>query len=61
MRGAPTIVNAYCTHLSPPEPAFPHTLLNRRDRSDPEMKPHLRGFQGFGFDDAEWDDVQTHT
>jgi hypothetical protein len=41
------IVNAYCTHLSPPEPGFPHQLLSRRDRSDPEMTPHLRGFQGF--------------
>jgi hypothetical protein len=41
------LINAYCTHLAPPQPDFPHTLHNRRDRSDPEMVPHLRGFQGF--------------
>jgi hypothetical protein len=41
------LLNAYCTHRAPPDPAFPHALRNRRDRTDPEMSQHLRGFQGF--------------
>jgi hypothetical protein len=41
------LVNAYCTHRSPPPLAFAHTLRSRRDRSDPELGPHLRGFMGF--------------
>jgi hypothetical protein len=41
------LVNVYATHRSPPEPSFPHVLRNRRDRSDPELLPHLHGFMGF--------------
>lgn len=41
------LVNAYCTHRNPPRLAFEHHLAARRDTSDPELAPHLRGFQGF--------------
>src|SRR5271163_495505 len=41
------LVNAYSTHRSPPELSFPHALRARRDRSDPELAEHLRGFMGF--------------
>lgn len=41
------LVNAYATHRSPPPLAFPHVLRGRRDRSDPELATHLRGFAGF--------------
>ena len=40
----PILVNAYCTHLNPPPPPFPHQMVNWRGRRDPEMLPHLRGF-----------------
>ena len=40
----PILVNAYCTHLNPPPPRFPHEMVNWRGRGDPEMLPHLRGF-----------------
>lgn len=26
---------------------FPHQLLGKRDRSDPELAPHLDGFTGY--------------
>lgn len=41
------LVNAYATHRSPPALSFPHQLRGRRDRTDPELEPHLRGFIGF--------------
>ncbi|MBS2018654.1 MAG: DUF4272 domain-containing protein [Deltaproteobacteria bacterium] len=41
------LINAYCTHREPPPLAFPHTLHNRRDASDPELADHLGGFMGF--------------
>jgi hypothetical protein len=41
------LINVYATELSPPEPDFPHRLLGRRDRSDPELLPHLQGFIGY--------------
>jgi hypothetical protein len=41
------LLNAYCTHRAPPPLAFPHVLRSRRDRSDPELAPHLQGFMGF--------------
>jgi hypothetical protein len=41
------LVNAYATHGSPPPLGFPHVLNMRRDLSDPELAPHLRGFLGF--------------
>jgi hypothetical protein len=41
------LVNAYCTLRDPPPPDFPHKLNSRRDRSDPELLPHLRGFVGY--------------
>jgi len=41
------LINAYCTHREPPELAFEHELKGRRDRSDPELAPHLNGFAGF--------------
>lgn len=43
----PLLINVYATLLAPPEPAFPHRLLARRDRSDPELLPHLQGFIGY--------------
>ena len=43
----PILINAYCTHRDPPAPAFPHGLNARRDRSDPELGEHLRGFAGY--------------
>lgn len=41
------LVNAYCTHRNPPPLGFEHDLKARRDTTDPELAPHLRGFQGF--------------
>ncbi len=41
------LLNAYCTHRAPPALDFPHALRSRRDRSDPELGEHLRGFMGF--------------
>lgn len=38
------LLNAYCTHREPPPLDFPHRLVARRDRSDPELPPHLSGF-----------------
>lgn len=45
--GMPVLINAYCTHRAPPPLGFPHALNARRDRSDPELLPHLDGFAGF--------------
>ena len=44
---APVLVNAYVTLRESPPLDFPHRLLNRRDRSDPELIPHLQGFVGY--------------
>lgn len=41
------LVNLYATVRELPALAFPHQLNNRRDRSDPELVPHLHGFIGF--------------
>ena len=41
------LLNAYCTHRAPPPLDFRHRLNSRRDRSDPDLAPHLRGFMGF--------------
>ena len=41
------LVNLYATVRELPALAFPHELNNRRDRSDPELVPHLHGFIGF--------------
>jgi hypothetical protein len=40
------LVTAYATHVDPPEPTFPHTLLTRRDRRDPEVQSELGGVLG---------------
>jgi len=40
-------INVYCTLRHPPEPDFPHKLVGHRDRSDPELVPHLGGFINF--------------
>lgn len=41
------LVNLYATVRELPALAFPHQLNSRRDRSDPELVPHLHGFIGF--------------
>src|SRR5215468_2542383 len=41
------LLNAYSTLLGPPPLDFPHTLRNRRDRSDGALADHLEGFAGF--------------
>lgn len=41
------LLNAYCTHRSPPPLEFAHRLRARRDRSDPELEEHLRGCMEF--------------
>lgn len=41
------LLNAYCTTVRPPDLDFPHTKRGARDRSDPELASHLRGFAGF--------------
>ena len=43
----PTLINVYSTLLAPPAPDFPHTLVGRRDLSDPELSSHLDGFAGY--------------
>src|ERR1700743_1323652 len=45
--GDPIVINSYSTLREPPELAFPHEFLNRRDRSDPEMVSQLDGFRGY--------------
>ncbi len=44
---AAMLVNAYVTLRQLPALGFPHVLLNRRDRTDPELGPHLHGFMGY--------------
>lgn len=41
------LANAYCTVAALPAIDFPHTLNNRRDITDPELKQHLDGFRGY--------------
>ena len=41
------LLNAYCTHRSPPPLDLAHTLLGRRDRTERALGPHLQGFAGF--------------
>lgn len=43
----PVTVNAYATVRSLPALEVPHTRLNARDLSDPELAPHLQGFTGY--------------
>lgn len=45
--GDSVLVNAYCTRADLPALDFAHTLLARRDLSDPELAPHLSGFIGY--------------
>jgi hypothetical protein len=41
------LINAYSTLASPPQPEFLAAAPSRRDRSDPELVPHLQGFVGY--------------
>jgi hypothetical protein len=41
------LINAYCTHLDPPSPQFPHALNAQRDCNDPELSQHLNDFIGY--------------
>jgi hypothetical protein len=41
------LINAYSTLAAPPEPGFLAAPPARRDRSDPELVPHLQGFLGY--------------
>jgi hypothetical protein len=40
-------INAYCTVRKLPELDFPHQLVGHRDRTDPALVNHLRGFHGY--------------
>ncbi len=53
------LINAYCTHRNPPPLDFRHQFNNRRDRSDPNLVPHLRQFIGFVLDDGQREMTQT--
>lgn len=44
------LVNVYATARQVPSPDFPHRLLSRRDRGDPELAAHLHGFRGYVLD-----------
>lgn len=41
------LVNLYATVRDLPALDFEHTLLGQRDRTDPELMPHLHGFMGY--------------
>ena len=41
------LINAYCTCAEVPALQFAHTMVARRDLSDPELAPHLEGFIGY--------------
>lgn len=44
------LVNLYATVRALPALTFAHALRGQRDRSDPELVPHLEGFMGFVMD-----------
>jgi len=44
------LYNLYATRRDPPALSFAHTVLGRRDRSDPDLAAHLNGFIGFVMD-----------
>ncbi len=46
----PLLVNAYATVRDVPPLDFPHTPINQRDLSDPELAEHLQGFVGYIMD-----------
>ena len=46
-------INAYATVADAPAPDFPHRPFGTRDRSDPELLPHLQGFAGYVFNPAQ--------
>ncbi len=46
-QGDTVLVNAYCTVGTLPAADFPHTPVASRDRSDPELADHLKGFVGY--------------
>lgn len=41
------LINLYATVRALPPLSFEHRLRARRDRSDPELEQHLRGFMGY--------------
>lgn len=43
----PVLFNAYATLTELPPLDMPHRVLGARDRSDPELAEHLRGFVGY--------------
>lgn len=53
------LINAYSTLASPPPPDFLSTAPTRRDRSDPELVPHLQGFVGYVMSTVEGMDART--
>lgn len=53
------LINAYSTLASPPEPQFLREPPARRDRSDPELVPHLQGFVGYVLGTVEGMDART--
>ncbi|ATE74072.1 DUF4272 domain-containing protein [Lysobacter capsici] len=55
----PLLINAYSTLASPPEPRFLREPPARRDRSDPELVPHLQGFVGYVLGTVEGMDART--
>lgn len=48
--GETLLINAYCTRLQIPQPAFAHVLHGRRDLSDAALLEHLNGFCGYVMD-----------
>lgn len=42
-----TLINAYATTRARAAIPFPHVLHAHRDRRDPELAAHLRGFEGY--------------
>lgn len=55
----PLLINAYSTLATPPEPPFLRAPPSRRDRSDPELVPHLQGFVGYVLSTVEGMDART--
>jgi hypothetical protein len=54
-----TLINVYATLATLPPLSFGHVLHARRDLSDPELAPHLRGFRGYVT--AQGDGAMTRT